>query len=305
MKIKFALLVMSLLLAMPFAFAQELALPAPGMAPDSPIWGLDLALEKLQLALTTNQLTKVELRLKFARERLAEAKLMAEQNKFAEAEEAELEREEEIDDLEAELEEEENILLSDVPSNVLDAAVKSLPTGITIADFREAELEDGVYKLKFRTAAKEEFRVKLDSTGAIIETRQKIPDDEIDEERKAEVVAEIEKHLAVLEEIRLKLEAKGAPTQGIENAIERHKQNMDRFESDLKQEMSERDADEFEAMLESERSENGGSGDSGKSENSGSDSSGNGGSGGSNGGSSGSGNGGSGSGGSSGSGGGD
>jgi len=53
-----------------------------GITPDRPIlWGLERALERIQLALTFNKVKKAELRLKLAEERLAEMKLMAKKKK--------------------------------------------------------------------------------------------------------------------------------------------------------------------------------------------------------------------------------
>jgi len=53
-----------------------------GITPDKPIlWGLERALERIQLALTLNKVKRAELRLKLAEERLAEMKLMAKKKK--------------------------------------------------------------------------------------------------------------------------------------------------------------------------------------------------------------------------------
>jgi DNA uptake protein ComE-like DNA-binding protein len=76
---KLAVLIVSwLLLAVPAA-AQEL--PAPGLAPDHPLYGLDRALERLHLILTLDHIKKAELHLQHAEERLAEAWTMAEINR--------------------------------------------------------------------------------------------------------------------------------------------------------------------------------------------------------------------------------
>ncbi len=59
-----------------------------GITPDSLFYGLDRALERINLALTFNKAAKTEKGLKIARERLIEAKKMAEEGKIEETEKA-------------------------------------------------------------------------------------------------------------------------------------------------------------------------------------------------------------------------
>lgn len=59
----------------------------PGITPDSPLWGIDVALDRLAFRLSTGP-KKAELGLKIARERLTEMKRMQERNKIRECEKA-------------------------------------------------------------------------------------------------------------------------------------------------------------------------------------------------------------------------
>ncbi len=52
-----------------------------GITPDSPVWGLERAMENINLALTFGEEAKARKRLELARERIIEAKVMAERNK--------------------------------------------------------------------------------------------------------------------------------------------------------------------------------------------------------------------------------
>lgn len=88
-------------------------------------------------------------------------------------------------DLEDETEDEddkmEDLSASDIPQEVMDAALASLPAsaGVTAEHLVEAELDDGVFELEFKKAG-QEFEVEVDSsTFAILKTE--IEDDEADE----------------------------------------------------------------------------------------------------------------------------
>jgi hypothetical protein len=61
---------------LPITTAQEEDLPPAGITPDSPLYGLDKAIERIGLALTFNKAEKVEKRLQIASERLGELKEM-------------------------------------------------------------------------------------------------------------------------------------------------------------------------------------------------------------------------------------
>ncbi len=60
----------------------------PGVNPDSPFYWIDRAIEKLQITFASDSVKKAELRMKFAKERRAEFKAMAEKGKLDKAEAA-------------------------------------------------------------------------------------------------------------------------------------------------------------------------------------------------------------------------
>jgi len=70
------------------ASEEEIVLPDAGTTPDSPFYGLELAIERIQLALTFGNVAKAEKRLQHAEERLAEVRVMVEENKIKAAERA-------------------------------------------------------------------------------------------------------------------------------------------------------------------------------------------------------------------------
>lgn len=71
-----------------------------GVTPNNIFYGLDIAIEKIQLALTFNETKKQILRLEFVDERLGEIKMMIKNNKPQFIERAEIERVEIIEDIE-------------------------------------------------------------------------------------------------------------------------------------------------------------------------------------------------------------
>ena len=76
----------------------------PGITPDNPLYGLDRAIERIQLMLTFNKAEKAKMGLEHARERLSEVKAMVEQNKLNEAETAQEGHDSELAEVEAEIE---------------------------------------------------------------------------------------------------------------------------------------------------------------------------------------------------------
>ena len=71
---------MLLVLSLPLALAEEETEDA-GVTPDSPLYGLDRAMDRIALALTFNKAAKAEKGLNIAQERLMEAKEMADESK--------------------------------------------------------------------------------------------------------------------------------------------------------------------------------------------------------------------------------
>ncbi len=76
-----------------------------GVTPDSPLWGLERAQERIKLALTFNRAEKAKLRLQNAEERLAEVQVMIQEQKLEQAEKAERAHKKDLADLETDLEE--------------------------------------------------------------------------------------------------------------------------------------------------------------------------------------------------------
>ena len=120
------------------------------VAPDSPLWGVKRAIERIDLALTFNKAAKSEKGLKYARIRLLEVQKMMKKGDLKNA---------------AKAEEAHGRLLVKVRKDIDEAKGKEKPEKVK-------ELED-----------------------------------------------KLSKNIAVLEAVKAKLEAKGIPTQGIENAL--------------------------------------------------------------------------------------
>lgn len=88
-------IILSICLILPFVIAQDTTvsiedLPEAGTTPDSIFWGIDRALENINLALTFDKSAKAQKGLQHAHERLLEVKVMIEKNKLDHAEKAEL-----------------------------------------------------------------------------------------------------------------------------------------------------------------------------------------------------------------------
>ena len=75
MKKILSLIVSLLVLATPVLAAEETELADAGITPNSPVYGLDRAMERIQLAITFGEAEKAKLKFKFAEERLAEARI--------------------------------------------------------------------------------------------------------------------------------------------------------------------------------------------------------------------------------------
>src|SRR3989338_7834341 len=82
--------ILLMILILPIVNAQQTAQPAedPGVTPDSFLWGLDKALDNLNLLLTFDKGEKAKKGIEIARERLLEVKAMVEENKLEAAEKA-------------------------------------------------------------------------------------------------------------------------------------------------------------------------------------------------------------------------
>ena len=101
--------IITILLLLPIVNAREKSVNA-GITPDSFLWGLDKALDNLNLLLTFNPAEKARKGIEIARERLEEVKVMAEKNKIESAEKAK---------------DEELKILSKVKNNISDIKEKN------------------------------------------------------------------------------------------------------------------------------------------------------------------------------------
>lgn len=102
-------LIAILMLGLPVAAAQEAEaeLSDAGTTPDSALYGLDKAFERISLAMTFDKAAKAEKRLKIASERIAELKAMTEKGKPEFNEKLMEESEKEMDDAVKDVEEAE------------------------------------------------------------------------------------------------------------------------------------------------------------------------------------------------------
>jgi hypothetical protein len=99
-----AIVMVALLLTMAPVFAQEADLPDPGVTPGSVLYGLDKALERIELALSRGSERKAQVHLKHANERLAEIKVLSEEGDTTHIDEAEEGFEADIENAAAEIE---------------------------------------------------------------------------------------------------------------------------------------------------------------------------------------------------------
>src|SRR3989344_3707997 len=84
---RFIIGILLMVLILPIVNAQQ-PTEDPGVTPDSFLWGLDKALDNLNLLLTFDKGEKAKKGIEIARERLLEVKSMVEENKLEAAENA-------------------------------------------------------------------------------------------------------------------------------------------------------------------------------------------------------------------------
>jgi len=95
---------LALILCMPVALAQEGELPSAGITPSSKLYFIDVAIDKIRVALTRDPLEKAKLRIKIAEERLAEAEVESSKGNDYESRVAMAEHQEEMLGIEKEKE---------------------------------------------------------------------------------------------------------------------------------------------------------------------------------------------------------
>lgn len=102
-KIAFIVVLLLLVSLIPSLLAEE-ELPDPGITPDSWLYGLDRAFERISLALTSDKAAKAEKRLQIASERIAELRVMVQRGKPEFIESLKQDYERELNETESEIE---------------------------------------------------------------------------------------------------------------------------------------------------------------------------------------------------------
>lgn len=248
-----------------------------GVGPDSPfLWGLDRAIERIQLLLTFNKAAKAKLGLAHARERLLEVRHMINAKRLEAAEKAKEEHirclarvrarlgeitavdpEEELEEqleIENEIEEHENDI------EKIEAEIEIKIKGNLTADQQEA-VDALIEALKGKAAELGiEVEVKKGKTRARIKTVTGKTDEEIDdiiekakeryaearERRAEEAVERLERIVEKTEERVALLEEKGVNVTGLEEKLEIAKELLERAKELL-------EAEDYEGVQETLR----------------------------------------------------
>lgn len=200
------------------AYAQEeIELPDAGTTPDSRLfYGLELAFEKIQLAFTAGDVAKAEKGLEFASERLAEVKLMIEQNKVESAEKAKKEH---------------NKILSRVESNVADIEKKD-----AIEEIKE-EIKIEVKLKEHRELVEQvnsEIKIKIEIEGDLTAEQQALINSILDsiKDRTGEVKIKIE---IKKDEIKIKIKQEtGKTDEEVEDEIRELEEQAGLEETEVK-----------------------------------------------------------------------
>ena len=138
-----------------FAVLEEETVDA-GITPDTTLYGLDLAVERIKLALTFNKVTKVKVELKNAGERLAETKLMIEEGNLEAAEKARVNHDKSLKRVKLEIEQFED----DDAEQELETEV-DLETKIENHEEAVNELQRSIIKIKIKGELTEEQKLAL------------------------------------------------------------------------------------------------------------------------------------------------
>jgi len=235
-----AIFMMALLFVTPMAVAQDAPVDTEsvdeveidveldedaGITPDSALYGIDKALERISLALTFNRAKKARLRLRHAEERLAEVKAMIEEGKEAEASEAQADHDELIEEVETDIDEidgddgddsedsedalEDVIGLEDKvrshTEKVVAVKLRILERqGDRMTEEQLAHLEE-VFARMFARA--EEAEIRAAERRDRIRTRLKVVGELSDEELER-LEARIEQRVGIFDEIRTEIRAR-------------------------------------------------------------------------------------------------
>lgn len=174
---KILILVMAVILAVSIpVFAEETANTTdPGIKPDSPLYILDRLVEKIQIAIITDAVKEAEAIASIAQERLAESKVMAEENKVEKATKAISEYKE----------------LMDKAIDIIDAAAKDgKAVAKTIDMISKYNIDDEEILDRLMDKVPAEYKEELKkAVEALPEIKKAAPEDNKEKEEQAEKVS--------------------------------------------------------------------------------------------------------------------
>ncbi|MBI4143420.1 hypothetical protein HY487_00885 [Candidatus Woesearchaeota archaeon] len=231
---KIGFIVILIILALPIANAKQSS-ENPGITPDSFMWGLDNAMDRLSLLLTFDEGDKAKKGIEIARERLLEVKAMVEENKLQAAAKAKdehgrllinvkesirlLEKDNSTEEIEDELEIEKELEEHEDDVDKLDAELKvKIKIEGAITEEQKALINSILHSLKGQTGEVEiEIKNKKDKTKIKIKQETSKTEKEIEDE-----VEELEEEIG-LEDKELEIEVEiedGIAKVEIENGDE-------------------------------------------------------------------------------------
>jgi len=150
---------------------EDLEVVEPGVAPDSPLYGLDRAMERLRLAVTAGKAAKAKLKLKYAEERLAEAEQMIDEDKVEEADEAQEAHDEELEEVEELVEELETDGEEEVAEEALEE-VEEIQLSLLAHGEKVAFVKDRILnRMRQRVNVSEEQLAHLEEVFAKIKAK--------------------------------------------------------------------------------------------------------------------------------------
>ena len=195
-------------------------LPDPGITPDSPLWGLERAMERIQLILTFDKAERAKLGLEQAAERLAEVQKMIEENKIEHAQKAQrahddaiVEVEKEIEELESSNSTEELEKVVELEANVELHRMKvarvservMLKSKGNLTDEQKAMIDDILKDIENKTVKlKIEIQNKKDETKLKVKVQYGKTDNEVDDmvqEQMEKIQERVKEHMEETEEL--------------------------------------------------------------------------------------------------------
>ncbi len=205
MKALQTIMTLAILLSLPVTYAQETPESEdPGITPDSFLYGLDVALDKIGLLLTFGQAEKSKKGLEIARERLLEVKAMAEENKTNAMIKAQNEHDRMLDKVKESIKEIKN-----------DNTTEEIDEEIEV----ETELEKHVIKID---EVRGDLKVRLKIKGNMTHKQRSVIDSILSamENKTGEVRIEINNRKGKTK-MRMKIET-GKDIEEIEDEIDEH-----------------------------------------------------------------------------------